>query len=587
MECLLAAHDVQGEIYGHASAGCLHIRPLLNLKSGQGARTMRSIASQAVDLTLRLGGAISGEHGDGLARSEWYGRMFGEQILAAFGELKRAADPHELLNPGKRVSLSAENAVQPMDQNLRYGEQYHARAWQPNLDFSSQAGLEAAIEQCNGAGVCRKVDGVMCPSFQATQEEIYSTRGRANLLRALISNRFVDRGAGWDAAVLDALDLCLACKGCKAECPSAVDMAKLKYEFLDHYYRNHRRKLRDYLFGYIGPLARWAHPFGGLINPVLSNSIAKKFAGRLLGISPRRTFPAFSRHSLRTMITDLPAVSRPVEQMIFLSDAFTEYFYPEVGLACFRLAASLGVQVHVLPVLGAGRTLISKGFIDAARQHAKRLVAAVCQIDPLQHIPIVGVEPSEILTLCDEYPDLLPGNPHIRAISRRAYQADEWFVRLWDNAEMRVANSPNENINTKPLKKSYSSAMHEEHVQCTGHATRKIAIHGHCYQRARPSLDDGYPTGVAATVQALAKANYDVTTIQAGCCGMAGAFGYESEHYDLSMKVGEGALFPAIQATDPDILIAASGVSCRSQIADGTGRKAWHPIELLALSLVK
>ncbi len=570
MERILEAHGVQGEIYGHASAGCLHIRPLLNLKSADGVKNMRSIATQAVDLTLSLGGSISGEHGDGLARSEWYGRMFGEQILTAFRELKHAADPHELLNPGKRVALSPHNAVPVMDQNLRYGVEYRAHTWQANLNFASQVDLESAVEQCNGAGVCRKSGGVMCPSFQATQEEVYSTRGRANLLRALISGRFSDSRKG-EATVLDALDLCLACKGCKAECPSAVDMAKLKYEYLDYYYKTHRRKIRDYLFGYIGPLARLAHPFAGLVNPILHSPIFSGLFGRALGLSPKRRFPAFSRHSLGAMLRmEEPGASLTgMNQVIFLSDAFTEYFYPEVGLACYRVLAAAGIRLHYLPVIGAGRTLISKGFLGAARRHALRVVNEIDKIDPQGNMPIVGVEPSEILTLCDEYPDLLPGDSRAKPISRRAYSIEEFLVRPYlvnlSESSMRVANITPTLTNTQ--------------------GKQQVTIHGHCYQKARMPIYDGYPSGVEAVISTLEMAGYSTKVIDSGCCGMAGAFGYEVEHYDLSMKVGEASLLPAIRAGSDETLVAASGVSCRSQILDGAGKKAFHPIELVAAKI--
>ena len=277
---LMAVYGIAAENYGHASAGCLHIRPVINLKSLPDIETMRHLASDAVDLVIRLGGVASGEHGDGLARTEWNERLFGKEITSAFRLLKQAADPAGILNPGKIVSLQESDPLPSMDQNLRLGGNYRATGWKPEFDFKKQASLEGAIELCNGAGVCRKAEGVMCPSFQATQDEMYSTRGRANLLRYMITGKFPDTESA-EQTVYDALDLCLACKGCKAECPSAVDMAKLKYEFLSHFYTSHRRKLRDYLFGYIEPVARLAQPFSWLVNPYFGQS-CDCLAGRAL-----------------------------------------------------------------------------------------------------------------------------------------------------------------------------------------------------------------------------------------------------------------------------------------------------------------
>ncbi|MFM8322766.1 MAG: FAD-binding and (Fe-S)-binding domain-containing protein, partial [Chloroflexota bacterium] len=369
MERILDEHGLQGENYGHASAGCLHIRPILNLKTAAGVAQMRSVAQAAVTLTLSLGGAVSGEHADGLARSEWYAQMFGAEINAAFRLLKQAADPHNLFNPGKMVSPDERIPPPRMDENLRFGGAYQARAWAANLDFSPQAGLAPAIEQCNGAGVCRKAEGVMCPSFQATQEELHSTRGRSNLLRALISGRFPDAEQG-EQAVYQALDLCLACKGCKAECPSGVDVAKLKYDYLDHYYRRHTRKLRDYLFGYIGPIARLGGGLAPLTNRVMNSRGFAWLLERGLGVSAQRRWPRFAsrrlaaidkmriannkhtgKSNLKSSINQQESAAG--ETVLFLSDAFTEYMYPEIGAAALSTLRAAGCAPQLLPVIGA------------------------------------------------------------------------------------------------------------------------------------------------------------------------------------------------------------------------------------------
>jgi FAD/FMN-containing dehydrogenase/Fe-S oxidoreductase len=572
MERILDSYQAQGDFYGHASAGCLHLRPLLNVKIAEDIGKMHAIAGDAVDLCLSLGGASTGEHGDGLARSEWIERAYGREIVSAFGELKRAADPDGILNPGKILDSPA------MNDNLRYGVEYRARFWQSNLDFSEQAGLAGAIELCNGAGVCRKADGVMCPSFQATADEMHSTRGRANLLRAMLSGAFPDSDQA-EEAVSEALDLCLACKGCKSECPSSVDMAKLKYEYLNHYYgglahRHHRRPLRDYLFSYIEPVARLGHHFAPLANILLRSGTLGIIGDRLIGLSRQRKLPALSGRTLSQIIvarrlegvilhqTSAVTLSDTSEQCLFLSDPFTEYFQPEIGLAALEVLQRLGCRVFVLPVVGAGRTLISKGFIQSARRQATRLVQAIDRLDPGGKLPIIGVEPSEIYTLRDEYLDLLPNHERSEQIARRAFMIDEYLVRpAKDNPPriLRIANS-------QPTRRG------------------KIYLHGHCYQKTQPPAADDYPNGVAATVQMLESVGYEVSVIDSGCCGMAGAFGFEADHFDVSMKIGELALFPAVRSAiqeDDQALIAASGVSCQTQIEDGTGRKPLHPIMLL------
>ena len=325
MQHILNDHDVLANFYGHASAGCLHIRPMIDLKSTHGLASMRLISAQAVDLTVSLGGTVSGEHGDGLSRSGWLEWEYGKEILAAFEDLKKSADPHGLLNPGKIVPAQNSKSV-ALDENLRFGPDYRIDGWKTVLDFSKQAGLTGAIEQCNGAGVCRKVDGVMCPSFQATQEEMHSTRGRANLLRAMLTGHFKSKELA-EKTVFEALDLCLACKGCKAECPSSVDMAKLKYEFLNIYYKNHPRKLRDYIFAYIGTFGHLGTPFAGVVNLLLGSPIIRKASENMIGLTSQRPFPKLANRSLHSLISRRPFLGREIsETVLFLADAFTAVF---------------------------------------------------------------------------------------------------------------------------------------------------------------------------------------------------------------------------------------------------------------------
>ncbi len=608
VERITRDHDVEAAYYAHASAGCLHIRPILDLKSPRHISALRSIAEQATSAGLRFGGTISGEHGDGLARSEWLERAYGTEIVGCFRELKRAADPQGILNPGKIVDPP------PMDQNLRYGADYRSQDWQPTLSFGRQGGLAGAIEMCSGVGVCRKTEGVMCPSFQVTREEMYSTRGRANLLRELIDGRRTnadgrqttdDRGRETESpcpppvlssvegsATFSALDLCLACKGCKSECPSAVDMAKLKYEFLHEYYRTHRRKLRDYLFGYFGVVAQLGHPFGKLVNWGMGNGVLWGMFASLLGLAPERRLPRFrvagklvnwgngklgtgklgngnqstDPQSTDTQSTDPQYTNlltyQSTNPCLLLLDPFTQHFHPEAKDAVLRVLAAAGYQAQIIPVSGAGRTLISKGFLDAAKKHAQKVIAAIHELDPEGKLPILGIEPSEIYTLSDEYPDFFPEDEQVAAIAKRAWMIDEFLVRPGANGKQRMANGGRR-----------SSVVRRRSA---------VLLHGHCYQKARPPADDGYPVGVDATVAMLEAAGYEVEVVEAGCCGMAGAFGYEAEHYELSMQVGELALFPAVRAAGENVIVAAAGVSCQAQIEDGTAREAVHPITLLA-----
>jgi FAD/FMN-containing dehydrogenase/Fe-S oxidoreductase len=546
VERILAEHGTTSAIYAHASAGCLHIRPILDLRSGSGVRALRSISEQVLALTLRLGGSMSSEHGDGLARSEWLRQTYGDEIIAAFTALKRAADPHNLLNPGKIV------AAPLMDDNLRYGDGYQAAAWSSNLHFDG--GLTAAIEQCNGQGVCRKNTGTMCPSFQATREEMHSTRGRANLLRALIS---LKPSGLPPEQVKAALDLCLACKGCKAECPSSVDMAKLKYEFQNHYYQSHRRSLRDYLFGYINQLVPLGAPFGRIINYFGNWSVARRLAG-LFGISGHRPLPKFGRVGFKS-----PVSLSTVETVIFLPDTFTRYFEPEIESAAMRVLAACNIRPQPLPILGAGRTLLSKGFLEPARRHAEKLLDAIHRLDPDGKLPIIGIEPSELYTLRDELRALLPHRrAEVDSLAARALLIDEYLLRP----------SP-----TSPA--SRISALQSQ----IANQKSKIVLHGHCYQKAQPPAADGFPVGQEASAALLRAIGCDVEIIPSGCCGMAGAFGYETEHYEVSQKVGELVLLPAVrQAKTDGKQVVAVGTSCRSQILDGAEVAARHPIQLVA-----
>jgi FAD/FMN-containing dehydrogenase/Fe-S oxidoreductase len=559
MDVILNSYGSQADYYGHASAGCLHIRPLLNIKTQKGRVYLRSIAEAAVELVLRLGGTISSEHGDGITRGEWIERAYGPRIMEAFRMIKQAADSTGILNPGKIVNTPK------MDSYLRYDDEYLPKGWTPVMRFSSQfpepIKLIEAIEQCNGAGVCRKSVGVMCPSYQAIRDEMYSTRGRANLLRAMVADE-LESVEMVTQAVKDTLDKCLACKGCKAECPSAVDMAKLKYEFYQHYYSSlgHQRPARDYLFGYIALFAKIGQTVAPLTNYLLSNPTFGGLREALVGLSKNRILPRISRIPFHRLANKY--INKSVEpDCLLLSDAFNEYFYPQVCIDAIKVLQAAGLKVSILTTIGAGRTLISKGFLKGAKKHAQTLVDEISWKDSTGKLPVIGLEPSEIYTLKDEYLDLLPKGQQVESIAGRAFMIDEFLLRPGLDGLPRIS------------KLKFFNSLKDNRTN--------VLVHGHCYQKAQAPAKDGYPIGVNATVSMLEEVGYAVKTIDDGCCGMAGAFGYERENYTLSMQIGEISLFPEIKNSNTSI-IAASGISCKSQIEDGTGRLTVHPISLVA-----
>jgi FAD/FMN-containing dehydrogenase/Fe-S oxidoreductase len=584
VEKILSSYGTEGGIYAHASAGCLHIRPILDLKTGRGVTDLRSISEAVLALTLRLGGAMSSEHGDGLARSEHLEHTYGIELLDAMRALKQAADPHNILNPGKIID------AQKMDVNLRYGAEYKTRVWNTNLSFERNGGLAVAIEQCNGQGVCRKDTGVMCPSYQATREEMHSTRGRANLLRALISRPWttpasgasVDNGQPIDyspehkqrvEATAAALDLCLACKGCKAECPSGVDMAKLKFAFQAEYYKTHRRQLRDYVFGYFHIAASLAASIAPISNALMEISIIKNLVAKILGITAQRPFPKFTHVTGRSRFRSPLGGQGDLKsgkKVVFLSDPFARYIEPETEQAALEILAHCGFSVQVLPILGAGASFLSKGFIDQARHHAARILDLLREVGPGHQVPIVGIEPPEIYAFKHDYIDLLPQREdEIKERLENVWLLDEFLLRSEEFNDLRIVNI------------SRLSSMEESL------STMKVMFHPHCHQRAEGPSADSLPSGTSATVELLRSCGYEIELMDTGCCGMAGTFGYEAEHYDLSMKVGELRLFPNVRKLGIEIrksgtTIASSGAACRMQIRQGTGVKAVHPIMLIA-----
>ncbi|HKZ55369.1 MAG TPA: FAD-linked oxidase C-terminal domain-containing protein [Anaerolineales bacterium] len=549
VERILDEHGTYGEWYAHASAGCLHMRPLIDLKTGEGVQRMRSIADAVFELVLELDGAVSGEHGDGLSHTEFNDRLFGPELTAAFRTLKLAFDPFWLLNPGK--ILPSPGQAPRLDTELRYGPDYKAPSPSTWFAYRSEGDFARAVESCTGVGVCRKEEGLMCPSFQATREEMHSTRGRANALRSAISGK-LPLSALSSEAMHNVLDLCLECKGCKSECPTAVDMARLKAEFLALYHAEHGIPLRSRFFGQISSFSRILQRFHWAVNALSQWSLLRRVMEVRLGIARQRTLPRFSRASFRQWFHRHEGATSD-EPVVLFVDTYTEFNHPELGVAAVKVLEAAGYRVHIAERQGCcGRPMISKGMLKDAHEKAATNLAALADY-ARRGIPIVGLEPSCILTLRDEYLEFFPDDPRAKAVAASAQLIEELLTRP-------NASGP------RPIDQLQLSRMHPS-----------VLFHGHCHAKAL--------VGTAPTLEMLSGASLAVEEVASGCCGMAGSFGYEVEHHPLSMQIGELHLFPAIRRRDPLAVVAASGVSCRTQILDGTGVRARHPIEILADAL--
>ncbi len=534
---ILQRHGVRAAIYAHASVGCLHVRPLINLKDAREIETMRAIAEAVGELVIEFGGVMSGEHGDGLVRGWFLERYFGPAIYGDFRAIKAAFDPYGLMNPGKIVNAPS------MTESLRYGPAYQTVPLRTHFDWSRDGGMAAGVELCSGIGACRKTtDGTMCPSYMVTREEEHSTRGRANLLRAALSGVLPATDLTGHR-LYEALDLCLECKGCKAECPANVDMAKLKYEFLARYYETNGYPLRARLFGHIHRLNRLGCALAPVSTWMAQSAPARWALDRFVGIDRRRRLPPFARQTFDAWWkrrARSPHGSHGARVALF-ADTFVRFNYPEIGRAAVRLLEGLGFEVVVPPVTCCGRPMISKGLLGTARESVRENLKILLPY-AREGIPIVGCEPSCILTFRDEVPDLFP-DADARAVADKVFLIDEFL-----HARGLIAWPPA--------------------------AGRKVLLHGHCHQKAMVG------TRSAATV--LRSAGFEVEVIDSGCCGMAGSFGFEREHYEISMAIGERRLLPAVRQLRAHDDVVAMGVSCRQQISQGTGRRAKHLVELLA-----
>ncbi len=539
---LMRRFDTRVAMYAHASAGCLHIRPLINLKDTAEVQKMAEIADAVADLALKYGGAMSGEHGDGLARSQFNERIFGPTLYEAMRRIKGTFDPDNRLNPGKVVDAPA------MTDNLRYGADYVVRVFPTRLSWADFQGFDRAVEQCNGAGVCRKVGtGTMCPPFMATRDERDSTRGRANALRAWLSGKPTYPS---DDEVYAVLDLCIGCKACKAECPSAVDMNKIKTEWMAWYYEQHGLPFRNWLFGHIHHLNAVMAPFAPLANRVLHSTLFRRTLGRAIGIHPARTLPMLAPYTFTAWWRHhRPATPpSPRGQVVLFPDTFITFNEPHIGEAAVRVLEALGYEVILAEDrVCCGRPLLSQGLLKEAQSHAARNVRLLKDYAQ-QEVPIIGLEPSCILTLRDEYPDLIT-DPAARTVATQCYTLDEFLAR-----EL-----------TRGLSIPFKPPSHP------------VYLHVHCHQKAL--------VGPEPTLAVLETLGVKAHLIDTGCCGMAGSFGYEVEHYDLSVRIAEERLLPALRNAPGDALVIANGTSCRHQMADLAHRHALHLAEFLALGL--
>jgi len=551
LDAMLQAQDTEAVYYAHASAGCLHVRPFVNTKSTDGARKLEAISQGSMELVATYGGAIASEHGDGIVRG-WLNEQFlGTELCDVYRRLKHLFDPQGILNPGKIIDTPAAS------EHLRMGPEYDTIPMLEELDWSADGGFARSVELCNGNGACRKLEsGTMCPSFMVTREEEHSTRGRANALRAALSGA-LPREELTGERMHEVMDLCIQCKACKTECPSNVDMAKMKTEWLSKVWKTKRPPLRTRLFAEQPHLARWVAgtPLASVVNAVNKLKPLRWLMDRTLGISKRRDLPSFAR---RTFTQDFAARNgeagahangtSPDRQVVFFADTFNNCHRPGTAGAAASFLEEAGYEVIVPEAsLCCGRTYISKGFITKAQQQALTMVDHLHDY-VRRGLPIVGLEPSCILTLADEFTSLLPGDLRAKELAGAA-QTFETFIA------------------------SEADAGRLDHLTWKDEQ-RTVLLHGHCHQKAL----DG--TGPSERTLGLPP-GYTVQTLDTSCCGMAGAFGYESEHVDISLKMAERRLAPAVREAGPDVLIAASGFSCRSQIKDATDRAALHPAEIL------
>lgn len=553
---ILDAHQTNCVFYAHASVGELHLRPVIDISKPKGITKMKAMADDIADLVNSYNGSLSGEHGDGRARAPYISKVLGKDMMPLLKKVKELWDPNYLFNPGKTVD------AEPIDSHLRVSS-HHTKA-DTKFAWRKEGSFESALDLCNGAGVCRKLaesGGTMCPSYMATKEEKDSTRGRANLFRQLFSGKGPEAFRSED--LKNALDLCLSCKACKSECPANVDMAKMKAEFMQGWHNENGISLSEQFFANAGNLYPMAALVPRLSNWLMDSRVGKELLYQLFTISKERTLPSFASTTFRNWFKNRNISSVPTtvgicdqtskkKQVALVVDIYTNYHDPEIGKAAVSVLEAMGFEVIIPKISEIGRPQLSKGMLDEAQKLAIKNIASLAKYTR-QDIPIVGLEPSEILTLRDEYLDLCDENDLEAAeeIATNSYQFEEFIIKaIKENTALK---SQFRKLGTK------------------------VQLHGHCHTKAL--------VGNQPTIEALHLAGYHVQDLETGCCGMAGSFGYEADHYDVSMDIGELVLFPKLRKPDNIGLICAPGFSCRHQIKDGTEKKAYHPAELIAQAL--
>jgi FAD/FMN-containing dehydrogenase/Fe-S oxidoreductase len=540
--------------YAHAGAGEIHLRPILDLKKNKDREDFYKISEAVARLVKKYQGSLSGEHGDGRVRAPFIPMMVGEENYELFRRIKKTWDPGGIFNPGKIVDAP------PMNTSLRYEAEMRTPEHATRIDFSHVGGILRQAEKCNGSGDCRKLPqsgGTMCPSYQATRNEKDTTRGRANILREFLTLDSTPNPFN-HPEIKEALDLCLSCKGCTAECPSNVDMSSMKAEFLYQYQKANGIPFRSRVFAHINELNRLGSIFPYLTNFIFKNQVSGSLMKRVLGVAPKRDLPLLSNETLRAWYDSsyhsIPSSTRIIKSVYLFIDEFTNYNDVSIGITAIKLLKKLGYEVKVVSHEESGRSALSKGLLDKAKRHAEANVRVFKDMVN-EETPLIGIEPSAILGFRDEYPRLVDASlvDAAKKLKLHTFLIDEFIGK-----EIFLGNISSEKFNEEK---------------------RKIKLHGHCHQKALSSLT------WTENMLSLPK-NYSVEVIPSGCCGMAGSFGYEKEHYQVSMQIGEMVLFPSIRNSEKDAIIAAPGTSCRHQIADGTHVKALHPVEILYAALI-
>jgi len=545
---IIARYGLTCVYYGHIATGELHLRPLLNLKDPDDVKIYHSLAKEVAELVKKFRGSLSGEHGDGRLRGEFIPLMLGQHNYELIRKLKYTWDPQNILNPGKIVDTPS------ITDDLRILMGQPSFKAETLFDYAPHGDLLRSVEMCNGSGDCRKsnlIGGTMCPSYMVTRDEDKSTRARANVLREYLTRP--QKANPFDSEkILQVLDLCLSCKACKSECPSNIDMAKFKAEFLQQYYDQHGFPMRSLLIAYLPRINKLGMVFRSITNLIISTNQFKK----AIGFAPERKIPELSKLSLRKWYRKTISLDKnKIGKVYLFADEFTNFNESHIGIKAILLLNKLGYEVVLPTHLESGRTFLSKGLLRKAKQIANFNVSQLSEIISDEK-PLIGIEPSTILTFRDEYPELVDSNLQGKAkeLAKNALMLEEFIVQ-----EIVKGNIRSEQF-------------------CTD--VKMIKLHGHCQQKAVAST---LPTRKMLELPA----NYSVQEIKSGCCGMAGSFGYEKEHYELSMQIGELDLFPAVRKSTSEEIIAAPGTSCRHHIENGTGRKVLHPIEVLWDAVLK